>query len=88
MSAYKVCEAIHSINNVKTGDLLTLTLPDGNTIRGFVTALISYDLDSTLINVYFEDGRSYLVASDAKWGNCCQFNSAWRFTDPNEEEQQ
>ena len=75
MSKYKVYEAVESLDKIKIGDLLTVTMPSGNTARGFLTT------------VFFEDGRAYPVASDASWTACCQFKSAWRPTDPNEEEQ-
>ena len=88
MSKYRIFEAVPSLDKIKIGDLLTVTMPNGNTARGFVTAVFGIDLDNTLTTVFFEDGRAYPVASDANWTACCQFNSAWRPTDPNEEEQQ
>ncbi len=88
MSKYKVYEAVESLDKIKIGDLLTFTMPSGKTARGFVTAVFGIDLDNTLTTVCFEDGRAYPFASDASWTACCQFKSAWRPTDPNEEEQQ
>lgn len=87
MSKYKVYEAVESLDKIKIGDLLTVTMPSGNTARGFVTAVFGLDFDNTLTTVFFEDGRAYPVASDASWTACCQFKSAWRPTDPNEKEQ-
>ena len=87
MSKYRIFEAVPSLEKISTGDLLSLTQPNGNTVRGFVTTVVSFGPDSPFTNVFFDDGRSYVVSEDAAWCSFCQFKSAWRPTDPNKEAQ-
>lgn len=87
MSKYRIFEKVPSLDNIKTGDLLALSQPNGNTVRGFVTTIVKFGPDSPFSNVFFDDGRSYVVSEDTAWCSFCQFKSAWRPTDPNEEEQ-
>jgi len=86
MSKYRIFEKVPSLDNIKTGDLLALSQPNGNPVRGFVTTIVQFGPDSPFSNVFFDDGRSYVVSEDTAWCSFCQFKSAWRPTDPNEEE--
>lgn len=87
MSKYRIFEKVPSLDNIKTGDLLALSQPNGNTVRGFVTTIVQFGPDSPFSNVFFDDGRSYVVSEDTAWCSSCQFKSAWRPVDPDKEAQ-
>lgn len=86
MRKYRAFEAVPTLEKIKIGDLLSLSLPDGNIIRGFVAGLLGAE-DLSFLTVFFEDGRSYLASPSAEWEACCHFVSAWRPIDPDEETQ-
>ena len=86
MSKYTTRD-ITSIDNIKTGDLLTLRTPEGRLVAGRVLTCLATTINSPIFIVWFDDGRSYPVSRNNEWTSFCQFNAAIRKT-PNPQETQ
>lgn len=81
MSNYRVLAPVTKIDDLATGDLCTLKLPDGRTVKGTIlTRPFSPDLESPLRTVWFDDGRSYPVSLEG-WPSFCRFVEGWHDTD-------
>ncbi len=79
MSTYTVRD-ITSIDHIKTGDLLTLRTPEGRLVAGRVLTCLAPTINSPIVIVWFDDGRSYPVSRNNEWASCCHFNTAIRKT--------
>lgn len=86
MSKYTTRD-ITSIDQIKTGDMLTLRTPEGRLVAGRVLTCLATTINSPIFIVWFDDGRSYPVSRNNEWTSFCQFNAAIRKT-PNPQEPQ
>ena len=79
MSKYTARD-ITSIDHIKTGDLLTLRTPEGRLVAGRVLTCLATTINSPIVIVWFDDGRSYPVSRNNEWASLCHFNAAIRKT--------